>query len=224
MKKYILFFIISLIIFVGHAIYTKHAIYGDGNGYYVTAQSLLYDHTFKSDNILNHLKNFEGREYTFSRVFWDEDKNPYSVGTSLIWTPALTLASIFSSNRFDLFHEIMTGITGILLMIGGLYFLERYLLNFYDKQTVFFSIVSIFLGSNIFYYSSFEPALSHQPAFFLISFLLYWTYNFNYSKLNLFTLGLFFGLLHIVRISDTLLLIPIILNLSYIFCNFIYDC
>lgn len=222
MKKYILFFIISLVIFVGHAIYTKHAIYGDGNGYYVTAQSLLYDHTFKSDKILGHLNNFPGKDYTFSRIFWDENKNPYSVGTSLIWMPALSIASIFSSNRFDLFHEIMTGLTGIILMLGELYYLERYLLNHFEKQTVFFTIFSIFLGSNIFYYSSFEPALSHQPAFFLISFLLYWTYKFTYSKKNLITLGLIFGLVHIVRIADTLLLIPIILNLKLDYKRIIY--
>jgi len=95
MKKYFLFFIISLTIYVAHAIYTKHAIYGDGNGYYVTAHSLLYEHTFKSYKILDHLKNFPGRDYVFSRVFWDEDHNPYSVGTSLFWLPSLSIVSIF---------------------------------------------------------------------------------------------------------------------------------
>jgi len=214
MKKYLLFFLLSLTLFVAHGVYTKHAIYGDGNGYYVTSQSLLYDHTFKSDTILNHLKNFPGRDYTFSRIFWDENKNPYSVGTSLFWIPSLALASIFSRNPLDLFHEISAGVTGIIFMLAGLYFLERYLRDLYSPQTVSSVILALFFGSNFFYYTSLEPALSHQPAFFLISFLLYWTHSWRDSKTNYFLLGLLFGLVQITRIADTLLLIPIFFSLK----------
>jgi hypothetical protein len=222
MKKYILFFLISLTIFVAHAVYAKHAIYGDGNGYYVTAQSLLYDHTFKSNRILSHLKNFQGRDYIFSRVFWDESKNPYSVGTSLTWLPALAVTSIFSDDPTDLFHEVCVGITGILFIIFGLYFLDKYLRNFYDKDVVDITIISLFFASNLLYYSSFEPALSHQPSFFLISFCLYWTHKLKHSAINLFLMGLLFGLVYITRISDTLLLIPILFTLKLDFANLFY--
>ncbi|HLD92349.1 MAG TPA: hypothetical protein VI795_03040 [Patescibacteria group bacterium] len=211
--KYFILFIFSLSIFLFHAIYTKHAIYGDGNGYYVTAQSILYDKTINSKEIINHLKNFQGRDYIFSRVFWREDINPYSIGASLFWIPSLLVASVFSFNRFDLLHEIFVGITGILLMISGLYFLEKYLLNFFKKGVVLIVILTIFFGSYVLYYSSFEPALSHQPAFFLISYLLYWTHKFKHTNKNMFLLGLISGLLPITRIADSVLLIPIIANL-----------
>lgn len=214
MKKYFLFFILSLTIYVAHALYIKHAIYGDGNGYYTTSQSLLYDHTLNSPRILDHLSNFQGRDYVFSRVFWDVNKSPYSVGTSLVWIPSLALASVASSNPLDFFHEIAAGVTGIVLILAGLYFLEIYLAHFYSPRTVAFTITSLFLGSNIFYYTAFEPALSHQPAFFVIAFLLYWTHNFKYSKLNLFLLGLLFGFLPTIRIVDTILLFPFLFLLK----------
>lgn len=209
MKKYILFFAISLSLFLGHAILTKHAIYGDGNGYYVTAWSLLYDHTFKSESILDHLKNFKGKDYTFSRVFWDEDKNPYSVGTSLLWIPSMAIMSVFSANPLDLLHELGPGITGILFMLGGLYFIEKYLSFFYSPRTTYFTIITLFIGSNLFYYTSLEPALSHQPSFFLVSFLLYWTRGIKDKPLYYLLLGLLFALVHITRIADTFLIIPI---------------
>lgn len=215
MKKYLLFFAISIALLLVHGVYAKHAIYGDGNGYYVTAQSIYYDHTLASPRILTHLRNFPGREYVFSRVFWDEDHNPYSVGTSLFWLPSLSIVSIFSSNPLDLAHEFGPGITGIICMLAGLYFLEQYLNNFYHKRAVNLTILSLFLGSNILYYSTLEPALSHQPAFFIIAFLLYATYRFKYSPLRLLALGLLFGLLTIVRIADTILLIPLFFSLKF---------
>ncbi|MFH2085497.1 MAG: hypothetical protein ABII21_01785 [bacterium] len=214
MNKYLLFFILSFTVFLTHALYTKHALYGDGNGYYATSLSLLTGGTFNSQSVLDYLKNFQGKDYVFSRVFWDTDHNPYSIGTSLFWLPGLALVSVFSGNPYNLIHELVPGVTGILLILGGLYFIERYLLSFFSPRTVFFTILSLYLGSNLFYYSSFEPALSHQPAFFLIAFLLYWTHNFSYSKLNLISLGFLFGLLHITRIADTLLLIPIFFTLK----------
>ena len=214
MKKYLIFFAISLAIFLGHAITTKHAIYGDGNGYYVTSWSLLYDHTFKSNTILDHLKNFKGKDYTFSRIFWDENKNPYSVGTSIFWIPSMAITSIFSSNKLDLLHELGPGLTGILFMLGGLFFIEKYLLNFYTPRTTFFTVLTLFIGSNLFYYTTLEPALSHQPAFFLIAFLLYWTSDLKDKSLNYLLLGILFGLVQITRIADTFLLIPIFFALK----------
>lgn len=214
MKKYFLFFLISFTFFLTHAIYTKHALYGDGNGYYATSLSLLTERTLKSDRVIEYLQNFPGREYVFSRVFWDVNKNPYSVGTSIAWLPALELASLLSSNPFDLLHEIAPGITGIMLMLAGLWFLEKHLLRFFSARSVNYTIVTLFLGSSVFYYTALEPALSHQVAFFIISFLLYWTHNFKYSWSNLLTLGILFGFLNSTRIVDTILLIPLFFSLK----------
>ncbi len=215
MKKYLFFFALSLSLFLVHAIYTRHALYGDGNGYYVTSLSLLTEGTFKADPVINYLQNFPGRDYVFSRVFWDPAHNPYSVGTSLAWLPALALTSVFSGNPFDLWHELAPGLTGIILMLAGLYFLEQYLRHFFSAKSVSATTLALFFGSNVFYYTALEPALSHQLAFFLIAFLLSWTYNFRYSPLRLVALGILFGLLHITRISDTLLLLPIFLLLKW---------
>ncbi|MEI8232852.1 MAG: hypothetical protein WCG44_03855 [bacterium] len=214
-NKYLIFFLLSLTLFVAHALYTKHAIYGDGNGYYVTAQSLLYDHTLKSDTILTHLKNFPGRDYTFSRVFWDENNNPYSIGTSLFWLPALVIASVVSNNPLDLFHEISVGVTGIIFMLTGLYFIEKYLSNIFDEHVTTLTIYTLFFGSNILYYTGLEPALSHQPAFFLVAFLMYWSQEFIYSPKRIFVLGLLMGLLPVTRLVDLVLLIPIFFSLKW---------
>ena len=229
MKKYFIFFVISVVIFFTHAVIVKHAIYGDGNGYYSYTNTLYFQRNLNFDPIYNFLENFKGTKYTFSRVFWDTTyakggivrQNVYLIGTGLTWLPSMAFISSVNSllnlnaSRFDLIYELGPGLSGILFIIFGLYFLEKYLLNFVSKGTASFTILAVFLGSYIFYYSTFEPALSHQPSFFLISFLLYWTYNFKPDKKNLFLVGIFSGLLAIVRIVDIILLIPMFLQILH---------
>lgn len=207
MKKYFIFFVIAWIIFVSHAILTKHAIYGDGNGYYTYTQALFYDKSLNFTKVYNFLEHFQGRTGEFSRLFWDKSFNPYSIGTGIIWLPSLFLTNSFSSNRFDLVNELGPGLTGIVCMIAGLYFIEKYLLKYFSKNTVFWTILILFFGSNVLYYTAFEPALSHQPAFLIISILLY--LSSDSKRANLFLVGVLSGLLLSVRLGDAVFLIPI---------------
>ena len=125
--------------------------------------------------------------------------------------PSMLFTSIFSSDRFDLIHELGPGLTGIICMIAGLYFLEKYLKNRFSEKTVFWTILTLFFGSNVFYYTALEPALSHQPAFLIVSLLLYLS---DRRKINLFITGILCGLLAAIRIGDVILLIPILYNLK----------
>lgn len=228
LKKYFLLFIFCFAIYIVHSIATRQGIYGDGNGYYSYTNSLYFQKNLDFKPIYDYLGNFQGNKYIFSRVFWNMNANSYLIGPGLIWIPSMffisAVNSVFGLNagRFDLIYELGPGITGIILMLSGLYFLERYLLNFFPKRTVFWAVITTFFASNVLYYSSFEPALSHEPAFFLICFLLYWTYKLKIGKLNLFILGLLSGLLAITRIADVVLLIPIYFHIKPKIKDFLY--
>ena len=209
MKKYFYVFIGCFAIFVIHLILDKHGIYGDGNGFYSYTQALYFDKGLNFGPIYNFLGHFQGVKGEFSRFFWDRTINPYPIGTGIVWIPSVALISLFFHDRFSMVFEMGPGLTGILLVIGGLYFLEKYLQNFFSKKIACYSVMFFFFASNLFYYSSFEPALSHQPSFFIISFLLYVTYKFDQKFLNYFLVGALSGLLFTVRVADILFLIPI---------------
>jgi hypothetical protein len=209
MKKYFLLFVLCFAIFIIHLILVKHGIYGDGNGYYTYTQALYFDKGLNFGPIYDYLGHFQGVKGEFSRIFWDIRSNPFPIGTGIIWIPSVALISLFSQDRFSLIYEVGPGLTGILLVLGGLYFLEKYLQNFFSKKIALTSVLFFFLTSNLFYYSSFEPALSHQPAFFLISFLLYKSYKMKADFFNFFLVGALSGLLFITRVPDSILLIPI---------------
>lgn len=221
MRKYFLLFAASFIIFIIHFYYSGHGVYGDGNAYYSYSHALYFEKSLNFDTIYKHLANFEGKKYIFSRIFWDTGLgahgiklNPYSIGTGILWLPFLLFINLidiffgFGLDKFSVIYELGPGIAGICFGVFGLYFLEKYLLNFFRKKTVNLTILTIFLASNLLYYFAFEPALSHQPTFFLISFLLFFTYKIRENPWNFFLAGLLSGLVLITRFADLVLLIP----------------
>jgi hypothetical protein len=151
MRKYFIFFAIAWVIFIFHAIYTRHAVYGDGNGYYAYTQALFFDKSLNFEPVYNYLQHFQGRTGEFSRIFWDIRNNPYSIGTGIIWLPSMVFMSIFSNNRFSLIYELGPGLTGIFCMLLGLFAIEKHLSKQYSKRTVFWTILTLFFGSNVFY-------------------------------------------------------------------------
>ena len=209
MKKYYLLFILCFTIFIIHLIAIRHGIYGDGTAFYAYAQALFFDKGLNFGPIYNFLGHFQGVKGEFSRLFWDITVNPYPIGTGIVWVPSIAVISLFFRDRFSMVFEIGPGLSGIILVLGGLYFLEKYLQNFFSDRISTLSVFIFFLTSNLFYYSSFEPALSHQPSFFIISFLLYKTYKFDKKFINYLLIGALSGFLFTIRVADILFLIPI---------------
>lgn len=233
-KKYFLLFVFSFTVYIAHTVITGQGLYGDGNGYYSYTNTLYFQKNLDFTPIYDYLINFQGRNGIFSRLFWDRNTNPFLIGTGLVWIPSLAFISAVNNifglhaSRFDLIYETGPGITGIILMLGGLYFLEQYLLNFFSKKAVLWTVLAVFFTSSVLYYTASEPALSHQPAFFIICFLLWWTYRFKKTYLNLFILGFISGLLATVRSADIVLLLPVyyrvkpkLKDYEYIFPGFI---
>jgi hypothetical protein len=213
MKKYFYIFTFCFTIFLIHLISIRHGIYGDGNGFYAYTQALLFDKGLNFGPIYNALEHFQGVKGEFSRFFWDRTINPYPIGTGIVWIPSVALISLFFQDRFSMVFEVGPGLTGILLVLGGMYFLEKYLQNFFSTKIASLSVLIFFFTSNLLYYSSFEPALSHQPSFFIISFLLYKTYKFEKKFINYLLFGALSGFLFTIRVADVIFLIPIFVQI-----------
>ena len=214
MRKYVILFIISCVIFLIHFLKVKHGIYGDGNGYYSLAHTLFFQRNLNFEPIYYSLSHFQGVSYEFSRVFWNTSKtvtgvlnNPWLIGTSLFWLPSFfvisTLNFIFNLKlgMFSPLYEIGSGVTGILLVLSGLFLLESYLRNYFDKRVSLYTILSIFFASQLFYYASFEPALSHQVSFFLVSLFLFLSIKKRTIHIITLAMGFTVGLLSITRMG-----------------------
>lgn len=95
----------------------------------------------------------------------------------------------------------------------GLLYLRKTLLRFFDDQTVAFVLIFITIGTNLFFYTTLEGAMSHAYNFSLIAVFLYLTiiWHENPSRNNSIYAGLIFGLISLIRPTNVLIVIIFLL-------------
>ena len=161
----------------------------------------------------NFLKN-SAINYAEKHQFWPETAPngnkviKTTMGMSVLYLPFFLVAHAFAifspefnANGFSKVYEIGLTFSCVFYLIIGMYFLSKILLRLYDKKIVSILLSLVFLGSNLFFYSSTEPCMSHAYTFSLGSILMYLTTKI-FEKFELKTallFGVILGLLFLVR-------------------------
>ena len=161
----------------------------------------------------NFLKN-SPINYAEKHQFWPETAPngnkviKTTMGMSVLYLPFFLVAHAFAifspefnANGFSKVYEIGLTFSCVFYLIIGMYFLSKILLRLYDKKIVSILLSLVFLGSNLFFYSTTEPCMSHAYTFSLGSILMYLTtkifVKFELKSAILF--GVILGLLFLVR-------------------------
>ncbi|MEM1000761.1 MAG: hypothetical protein AAGN35_27145, partial [Bacteroidota bacterium] len=108
-------------------------------------------------------------------------------------------------------HPYSTGvvIAGIFYLCLGLYCLKQTLKRWFSPEAVLPVIVVIFLGTNLYYYATQEPGMSHVYSFFLFAAFLYLLPNFlaQGKWTTTLLLGAVTGLVLLIRPTNLVLLL-----------------
>ncbi len=232
MKK--LFFIglfASIILFLVHFYFVGFGVYGDGAGYYSYTHALYFHHSLDFHPEFAYYSHFQIKGKLINRLFWVTTPtvtgllpDHWSIGPGILWLPFMLLGDIvahllnlsgsnFPLDGFSPPYEIAVGIGNIIYGYVGLYFLSRFLRNYFSAKISFLSTLSIYLATNLFYYISIEPNLSHGVSFFSAAlFLYYWKKtSLKKSTIGYILLGLIGGILATIRPYDAVwILIPTI--------------
>ena len=114
----------------------------------------------------------------------------------------------FEKDGFSEIYQLMMAFSPLLYLLIGLIFVKKILIKYFNDGVVAVSLLTIGIASNLFYYSS-VTTISHAYSFCLISIFLYasmkWIENPGY--LNSLFLGLLFGLISLIRPTNSLILI-----------------
>ncbi len=143
----------------------------------------------------------------------------YSIGTAVLMFPFFLLGHLvspllgFTADGFSVGYQFAIALSSLFYMMAGLFILFKILIRYFPPRVVLFTLLSLFLGTNLLAYASLELSLSHAYSFFLICLLLYATprwYN-DPSRINTFFLGFVAGLIPLVRNPNLvfLLFIPL---------------
>ena len=165
----------------------KTIIISDGKGYYAYLPAIFIYH----DLNFGFFDKIERVEYFDPNNFYDYRSNgngkvidKYYCGTALAEMPFFMAAHAMSSlagqkaDGYSILYQIFINVASLFYLLAGLLFLNA-TLSFYqvrewDKVLVLFAAV---FGTNLFYYTVREPAMSHIFSFAFIAGFLY------YSKL-----------------------------------------
>jgi len=240
-------YIISIIVllisvkkkWVGHdGQYWRAIIQSDGYGYYSYLPCAFIYHSFNYEKYVNDIIDI--RQGVSSKDVW----NPFPksvnnkrcdkcyVGVSVLMLPFFMIAYFLSYllgyplDGISYIFQIFVSIASLFYLITGLVYLRKLfkLHALSDKATAFILFLIVF-GTNLLYYATMEPSMSHVFSFSLTSIFLYTIKKYSDSYKVKYLLGIVVSssILIIIRPTNLLsvLFIPFVCGSYTNFSRFI---
>ena len=186
---------------------------GDPQGYYAYLPTLFIDKTLEVKDPYQYDTHRDYLQYPAFNLYPQTQKylNKYPPGVAILWLPGYLLATLISKlthlpiNGYNYIYQFFAGLSGVFYLSLGLLFLYKTLLQFVSRKTSILTLAILFFSTNLFYYSFFEPAMSHVYSFFSISLFIFLTQLWHkkpHSKKIPILLGLSLGLSFLIRNSN----------------------
>ncbi len=142
-----------------------------------------------------------------------------TMGLSVMYSPFFFVANSlagplgYNTGGYSLPYRFAIVMAALFYLALGLIFLSRVLRFYFSEWITGFVVLAIGLGTNLFWYSTFEPGMSHVYSFFLVSVFIFLTIKW-YQKPGLWYsvwIGLVIGLLTLIRPVNLILVLFFIL-------------
>ncbi|MDP4281936.1 MAG: hypothetical protein Q8867_07260 [Bacteroidota bacterium] len=126
-------------------------------------------------------------------------------------THAIAVKQNLQPDGFSDIYEKMTVFPAVFYLILGMFFLKKFLDNYFRKQIPYLVVILIVAGTNLYYYGFRDGLMSHVYSFFLFSLYLFLLKKFLSGDKNSFTVFLLvsitLSLAVLIRPTNILLLI-----------------
>lgn len=151
--------------------------------------------------------------------------NKYTCGVAVFEMPFYFLAHAYTGifntkhehNGFSVPFQFMVALSNIFFVVLGLWFLMRFLRQFYSDSVVAWVIAIISLGTNLFFYTGYIQGMSHGYLFFCYATVLFLTerwFRLGQQK-DFYCISLLCGIAFMTRPTDLFLVfIPLLWNID----------
>ncbi len=149
----------------------RGVIWSDCEGYYMYLPAVFIQHDvhkMQHGSIVN-TTNKDG-----------EFVNKFTCGVALLELPFFLITREYAKQKalpvndyFGNHYAYGIAIGGYLIGFLGLFFLQKGLLYYYSPFVTLLTVMGVFLGTNLFHYTTKEMGMSHVYSFMLISFLVW---------------------------------------------------
>jgi hypothetical protein len=138
-----------------------------------------------------------------------------SMGLSFMYLPFYLLAHLQayltnqSTDGFSAPFTFWLIFSSLFYVFVGMLYLRKLLLKYFTDGIVALTVLSIFFGTNLLFYTTLEAPMPHAYLFSLFSIFIYYTIEWHESInfKNSMILGLLLGLIALIRPSDSIIII-----------------
>jgi hypothetical protein len=196
---------------------------GDASGYYLYLPSALIHQDLADLEKTMQVK----QDYSNHPIKWPSYKlenglfvNQYTSGIALLNLLPFGIAHGLSyiigqePDGYSMIYRICIHLFSIFFVLCGLYFLGKFLSDYFKEPINTVTLLCIALGTNLFYLETQNGGMAHGYLFSLHALLLY--YSASYAKggksTTAFTIGMITGFIALIRPDELIvLLIPVFL-------------
>jgi hypothetical protein len=139
-----------------------------------------------------------------------------TMGMSYLYLPFFGIAHLYSSisdeyaaDGFSTPYEVLIVISSIFWIIIGFVYLRLVLLKYYSEVIASIVMFLVLVGTNLYYYGTTEPAMSHGYIFSLVAMFLYYSIRWLECKQlrYIIMIGLLGGVITLIRPVNILIFI-----------------
>lgn len=195
----------------------KSVIWSDAEGYYLYLPAVFIYNGFEGlPKISGQMTEYPGSDKIYTK---------YTCGVAIMQMPFFLVAQGISyllekdTSGYSSMSNLAVRIAAVFYMLAGLILIRKVLRRHFSKAVTFLAILCIWLGTNLFYYSVREAGMSHAYSFFLFALFIWFTPLFLSKPTfkNSIWLGLLTGLIILVRPTNGILLLYLLLYEVYSF-------
>lgn len=222
--RFVWLILIGLIGFAGLTRWQKLSeeplIITDGQGYYayLPAVFIYHDLQFNFVEGINQTYYPEGKRAKFI-IASDKGKvNKYFVGTVVLEAPFFLAGCLVAKavgvpvDGYSWPFQLMVGLAAICYLVLGLFLLGKLLMALgFSSSNVVITLSVVAFGTNLFYYTVYEPSMSHVYSFFSISAFLYFIKRSSddFSARDSALAALVLGITVLIRPTNALVLLGV---------------
>ncbi len=199
----------------------KTIITSDGRGYYAYLPAIFLegDLTFRKTS-LTEKKLYGLRDYNpvYLVRYGDKEINKYFAGEAILLLPFFLLAMLLTRitglpmDGYSFFFQLLTGLGALFWLFAGLIFLKKILKRLSIESGVTILVLAgILFATNLFYYTLWQPSMSHVYSFFAVNAFLWFSLRSTEEARirELLFAGLFYGLVILLRPVNGLVLLVV---------------
>ena len=146
-----------------------------------------------------------------------------TMGVALLEAPFFLLAhwtaksAHINANGYSWIYHFFMAISALFYAIWAIFLQRKLLLRYFTEGAVSLTLLAIFVGTNLFYYTTSEGSMSHVYSFFLFTVFIAQSIRWieEYKWHQAFFTGLSLGLIVLIRpVNGIVILIPMLRKIS----------